>query len=103
MFLGCAKEPAQRFLTLGVELNTAPSQNGDVAQLVRAPACHAGGRRFEPVHPRLGLLRPLSGKIFFVTPSLLKRKSELNPAQPLVGASAFSIAKRFFRAEPLRT
>ena len=23
--------------------------NGPVAQLVRAPACHAGGRRFEPV------------------------------------------------------
>ena len=30
---------------------------GPVAQLVRAPACHAGGRRFEPVlgrHKRLG-------------------------------------------------
>ena len=23
--------------------------DGPVAQLVRAPACHAGGRRFEPV------------------------------------------------------
>ena len=30
---------------------------GPIAQLVRAPACHAGGRRFEPVlgrHKRLG-------------------------------------------------
>jgi hypothetical protein len=25
---------------------------GGVAQLVRAPACHAGGRRFEPGHSR---------------------------------------------------
>ena len=27
-------------------------RNGGVAQLVRAPACHAGGRRFEPGHSR---------------------------------------------------
>ena len=26
--------------------------SGGVAQLVRAPACHAGGRRFEPGHSR---------------------------------------------------
>ena len=30
--------------------------NGPIAQLVRAPACHAGGRRFEPVLGRQNAL-----------------------------------------------
>ena len=30
--------------------------DGPVAQLVRAPACHAGGRRFEPVLGRQNAL-----------------------------------------------
>ena len=32
----------------GGERRTNLSDHGPVAQLVRAPACHAGGRRFEP-------------------------------------------------------
>ena len=31
---------------------SVPTICGGVAQLVRAPACHAGGRRFEPGHSR---------------------------------------------------
>ena len=31
-----------------VRCRTNLSDHGPVAQLVRAPACHAGGRRFEP-------------------------------------------------------
>ena len=34
--------------------------DGPIAQLVRAPACHAGGRRFEPV---LGRQRCLGSSV----------------------------------------
>ena len=38
----------------GIILNVAGTSNADgpVVQLVRTPACHAGGRRFEPVPGR---------------------------------------------------
>ena len=39
--------------------------NGGVAQLVRAPACHAGGRGFEPLHSRHSFHKTLSLWNFF--------------------------------------
>ena len=39
--------------------------NGGVAQLVRAPACHAGGQGFEPLHSRHSFHKTLSLWNFF--------------------------------------
>ena len=41
--------------------------HGPVAQLVRAPACHAGGRRFEPVLGRHIVLSVSIKKIDFAS------------------------------------
>ena len=41
--------------------------SGPVAQLVRAPACHAGGRRFEPVWGRQIVLSISIKKIDFAS------------------------------------
>ena len=49
---------------------------GPVVQLVRTPACHAGGRRFEPVLGRQGIL-PVSLKIASVA-QLVEQRTE-NP------------------------
>ncbi len=42
-----------------------------VAQLVRVPACHAGGRGFEPRPPRQVLKIPTLGSVFFRLPDLM--------------------------------
>ena len=44
--------------------------NGPVAQLVRAPACHAGGRRFEPV---------LGRQFFALVAQLVEQQTENLP------------------------
>lgn len=46
---------------------------GAVAQLVRAPACHAGGRRFEPDQRRQSKARESNGsRALFVATRIVK-------------------------------
>ncbi len=59
-------------------IKRAPGHRGGVAQLVRALACHARGRRFESGHSRhfSDFFRPLAGDFsdfwsFFVLPALV--------------------------------
>ena len=40
-------------------LKVHPSINGPVAQLVRAPPCHGGGREFESLLGRYGIIAQL--------------------------------------------
>jgi hypothetical protein len=44
--------------------------SGDVVQLVRTPACHAGGREFEPRRPRQFIIRAASFAALYFFPRL---------------------------------
>ena len=60
---------------------------GPVAQLVRAPACHAGGRRFEPVLGRQK--KHLSfDKCFFCCAPRVKTRA-VGSCEPLINGDAF--------------
>ena len=50
----CKKCLTSAFVAVIIQLATQPI--GPVVQLVRTPACHAGGRRFEPVPGRQYML-----------------------------------------------
>ena len=65
---------------------------GPVVQLVRMPACHAGGRRFEPVPDRQFLFRGASS---------LRRHSQVvrqRSAKPLFPGSNPGVASNFFQS-----
>ena len=53
--------------------------NGPVAQLVRAPACHAGGRRFEPVLGRHFLPLIIEGNLYALVAQLVEQQTENLP------------------------
>ena len=44
--------PYKQGVTGSIPVATTKTFNGSVAQLVRVPACHAGGRGFEPLLSR---------------------------------------------------
>ena len=53
--------------------------NGPVAQLVRAPACHAGGRRFEPVLGRHFLPLISKGNLYALVAQSVEQQTENLP------------------------
>ena len=62
--------------------------DGPIAQLVRAPACHAGGRRFEPVLGRqMRSLIPRNGAPALKGNGLVAQLVERRTENPYVGGS----------------